>query len=208
MIDWTVFPLFLAGALALAVTPGPDMAFVLATSASKGGRAGLVAASGVAAGSLFWILASTAGLTALLAASEHALLVVRWVGGAYLIYLAIQAMRHLGDAPKGRPAGTLSAAFRRGLMTNLLNPKVGLFFIAFLPQFTNPDIGPAWLQIITLGVLFSAMGTSVLIVVAFSAGAVRERLLTSLTWRRVLNGIAATAFGALGLRLIWSRDAV
>lgn len=208
MIDTSILPLFLAGAVALAIAPGPDMVFTMATAATQGWRGGLAAAAGIITGGLFWVGATAMGLAALLSTSKHALTVIRWIGGAYLVFLAIQTVRHIDATPRADAAKRLSSAYRRGLMTNLLNPKIGLFFIAFLPQFTNPSVGPVWLQIIILGLIFFTIGSCILLIIAFSAGAARDRLVRSKTWRRGLNAIAATAFGVLGLRLLLMRDAV
>ncbi|WP_203291045.1 LysE family translocator [Maricaulis parjimensis] len=204
MLDWSLFPLFLAAGLALALSPGPDMAFTLATAASRGPRAGLGAVAGIITGGLIWTLAAAAGLAALVAASEHALTVVRYAGGAYLVWLAIRTVRALDAPMHAKSARDAWHGFRQGLMTNLLNPKIGLFFLALLPQFTNPDIGPVWLQMLSLGLIFFAMGTIILTIVALAAGAARDRLARSARSRRVLNGLAATAFGGLGLRLLFS----
>ncbi len=204
MLDWSLFPLFLVAGLALALSPGPDMAFTLATAASRGPRAGLGAVAGIITGGLIWTLAAAAGLAALVATSEHALTIVRYAGGVYLIWLAIRTVRALDAPMNAKGARDAWQGFRQGLMTNLLNPKIGLFFLALLPQFTNPEIGPVWLQMLELGLIFFAMGTIVLTVVALAAGAARDRLARSATSRRVLNGLAATAFGGLGLRLLFS----
>ena len=204
MLDLSLFPLFLAAGLALALSPGPDMAFTLATSASRGPRAGLGAVAGIITGGLIWTLAAAAGLAALIATSEHALAVVRYGGGVYLVWLAIRTLRALDAPMQAQSARDALHGFRQGLMTNLLNPKIGLFFLALLPQFTNPEIGPVWLQMLTLGLIFFAMGTIVLTIVALAAGAARDRLARSAASRRVLNGLAATAFGGLGLRLLFS----
>lgn len=207
MLDLTLFPIFLAAATALVLTPGPDMAFTLATAASRGPKAGLGAVAGIVTGGLVWTIAAAAGLAALVAASEHALTVVRYAGAAYLIWLAWKTLRAL-DAPlEAEGAQSAGRAFRRGLVTNLLNPKIGLFFLALLPQFTNAQIGPVWLQMLLLGLIFFALGALVLTAVALAAGAARDRLAASKTSRRVLNGFAATAFGGLGLRLIFSGNA-
>ncbi|WP_394693193.1 LysE family translocator [Hyphobacterium sp.] len=206
MIDLAILPIFIAGAVALAIAPGPDMAFTMATTASSGRQAGLAALLGINIGAASWLLATVLGLSAMLAATEHALTVVRWVGGAYLVFLAVQTLRHWNEAPTARAAGSVRRAMIRGATTNLLNPKIGLFFMAFLPQFTNAELGPVWVQLMTLAAIFMAIGNTVLISVIFVAGAARAKLAQSLTLRRVLNGVAATAFGALGLRLILSRD--
>jgi threonine/homoserine/homoserine lactone efflux protein len=207
MLDLSLFPLFLAAAIALVLTPGPDMAFTLATAASRGPRAGLGAVAGICTGGLVWTVAAAAGLAALIAASEHALTVVRLAGAAYLIWLGWKTLRSL-DAPlEAEGAGSAGRAFRQGLLTNLLNPKIGLFFLALLPQFTNAELGPIWLQMLSLGLVFFTIGGFVLVAIVFAAGAARDRLTSSRATRRLLNGIAATAFGGLGLRLIFSGNA-
>lgn len=207
MVDPQLFPVFLAGATALALSPGPDMAFTLATAASRGPRAGLGAVAGIAIGGALWTIAAALGLAALVATSDRALDVVRYAGATYLLWLAIQTIRNLDAAPSGHASQSAWRAFRRGLTTNLLNPKIGLFFLAFLPQFTNPEIGPVWLQMLILGGIFFCVGTGVLIAVALAAGAAQKKLMRSRAWRRALNGLAATAFGGLGLRLLFLRDA-
>lgn len=206
MLSIDILPLFLAAAIALALTPGPDMAFTLATSASRGSRAGLAAVAGIIAGGAVWTIAAAAGLAAIVAASEQALTVIKYAGAGYLIWLAIQTVRKIDALPVAKAGDDAGRAFRQGLLTNLLNPKIGLFFLALLPQFTNPEIGPVWLQMLTLGGIFFALGTIVLTVVAILAGKAQEKLVGSKTWRRTLNGLAATAFGGLGLRLLLDGD--
>lgn len=206
MIDPALFPLFLAGALLLNVTPGPDMAFTLASATRGGSKTGIAAAIGVGAGSIVWAGLTACGLAALLAASDHAFSVVKTIGGVYLLYLAWRAYRTRKDFKSVDGAGDLAGAFRSGALTNLLNPKVGLFYLAFLPSFTSPEIGPVWLQTLTLGAIFSLSGAVVLVGVALAAGAVRNRLAASVRLRSGLSLFAATMFGALGLRLIFVAD--
>lgn len=206
MLDPALFWLFLGGALLLNVTPGPDMAFTMASAARSGPRAGLAAAAGVGAGSLGWAALTAGGLAALLAASEHAFTAIRIAGGAYLLYLAWQTFRHRREFSSRAGAPNLAAAFRSGAVTNLFNPKVGLFYLAFLPSFVNPELGPVWLQILLLGAVFSVTGTLVLAGVAFGAGALRDRFARSVRLRATINTIAAGVFGALGLRLLLVRE--
>lgn len=205
MVDPSLFWLFLAGALILNITPGPDMAFTLASATRGGVWVGLAAAAGVAAGSLGWAALTAAGLAALLAASSHAFTVIKIVGGLYLLYLAWRTFRSRRQLQEARAAAGLAAAFRAGAFTNLFNPKVGLFYLAFLPTFTNPSVGPAWAQIMTLGAVFSLTGGAVLALVALAAGALRARLARSARLRAGLNMMAAAAFAALGLRLLLVR---
>ncbi|MCB2113381.1 MAG: LysE family translocator [Parvularculaceae bacterium] len=202
MLDPASFWLFLAGALVLNVTPGPDMAFTLASASRAGARVGLAAAAGVGVGSLVWALLTAVGLAALLEASQAAYAVLRMVGGLYLLYLAWRAFKTRHEFKDADGARGLTAAFRSGLITNLFNPKVGLFFLAFLPGFTNEAAGPVWLQILALGALFSVSGTLVLAGVALGAGAVRGRLANSARLRSMFGAIAAAMFGALGARLL------
>lgn len=201
-----MLPLFLIAATALALTPGPDMAFTLATSASRGSRAGLAAVAGIISGGAIWTIAAAAGLAAIVAASSHALMVIKYAGAAYLLWLALQTVRKIDHLPSAKAGGNAARAFRQGLMTNLLNPKIGLFFLALLPQFTTPETGPVWLQMLTLGAIFFGIGTVILTGVAIAAGKAQERLQGSKTWRRALNGLAATAFAGLGMRLLLSSD--
>jgi threonine/homoserine/homoserine lactone efflux protein len=206
MIDPSHFWLFLTGALILNITPGPDMAFTLASATRGGTKAGLAAAAGVGLGSLVWAALTAAGLAALLAASEHAFTVIRVAGGCYLIFLAVRTLVTSAELPEANGATSVAGAFRSGALTNLFNPKVGLFFLAFLPTFANPEIGPVWLQTLTLGAIFTFSGVCVLAIVAFAAGLLRERLARSRRMRIGLNTLAATCFGALGLRLLFMRS--
>lgn len=204
MMEAAPFALFLGGALLLNITPGPDMAFTLASTARGGARAGIAAAIGVGAGALGWTVATAVGLAAMLAASEHALTLIRIVGGLYLLYLAVRTI-----VEKPAPIGAEGRAsplqsFRAGAFTNLFNPKVGLFFLAFLPGFANPETGAVWLQIMTLGALFSFTGTCVLILVALAAGALRRRLVESPTAQNRMKAISASVYGGLGLYLLTS----
>lgn len=206
MIDLSTFWLFITGALILNITPGPDMAFTLASATRGGAKSGLAAAAGVGLGSLVWAALTAAGLAALLAASEHAFTLIRVAGGCYLIFLAVRTFLAQDEMHEATGAASTAAAFRSGALTNLFNPKVGLFFLAFLPTFANPEIGPVWLQTLALGAIFSFSGFCVLAIVAFAAGSLRDRLARSRRLRLTLNMIAATAFGALGLRLLSTRS--
>ncbi|GJL94693.1 MAG: lysine transporter LysE [Hyphococcus sp.] len=206
MIDSQTLFVFLGAALLLNITPGPDMAFTLATSIKGGVRMGVAAALGVGAGCLGWAVLTAFGLAALLAASQHALTIIRFVGGAYLLYLAVQTFRHRHAPLATDGAQSMWGAFRSGAMTNLFNPKVGLFFLALLPVFITPTISPAWLQILFLGAIFSISGAVILVVVAFMAGSLREQLIQSPKIRGRINIIAASVFGALGFHLLMSKS--
>lgn len=209
MIEGAAFALFLSGALLLNITPGPDMAFTLASTARGGARAGAAAAFGIGAGSVCWAFATAAGLAAMLAASEHALTAIRIVGGLYLLYLAVRTIREKApplDA-EGVPSqggATMLQYFRAGALTNLFNPKVGLFYLAFLPGFAKPEAGPVALQIIFLGVIFSITGTCILLIVAALAGALRSRAAASGKLRVWMKTLSASVFGGMGMYLLTS----
>jgi threonine/homoserine/homoserine lactone efflux protein len=206
VIEPAAFALFLGGALLLNITPGPDMAFTLASTARGGTRAGLAAALGVGAGSLGWAAATAAGLAAFLAASEHALTVIRLAGGAYLLYLAVRVLTEKDAPPITDGRSGVVASFRAGMLTNLFNPKVGLFYLAFLPGFARAEAGDVALQILFLGAIFSFTGTCVLMIVASAAGAVRGRLVQSGRVRGMLKAFTASVFGGLGFYLLLSHE--
>ena len=184
--------------------PRPSRA--LATSARGGVRAGLAAAFGVAVGSLGWAVLTAGGLAALLAASEHALTVIRTIGGVYLLFLAYKTFRERRVFKEAQGRTNIWRAFRAGAMTNLFNPKVGLFYLAFLPGFTSDAIGPIWIQILVLGAVFSVTGGLVLAATAVAAGAARSLLLQSEKFRVGLNTTAAAVFAGLGLHLVFARS--
>lgn len=165
----------LAGAL-LNVTPGPDMALVIARSTQHGPRAGIAAALGVGVGTFFHIAAAAVGISALILASAWAFTAVKWVGALYLIYLGIQTVRAtFGSAPVAAPVVAVSSAslgqiFRQGVLTNALNPKVAIFFLAFLPQFVDADAPSKAMAFVSLGLIFDTVGTLWNVLVALAAG--------------------------------------
>jgi len=165
----TLLP-FLLAALTLNLTPGADMTYVIARSAGQGRLAGISSAFGIAAGSLVHSLLAALGLSALVMQSETAFQIIKFAGAAYLLYLAWKARRS-GSADVGqssRPPASLGRIFTEGLLTNLLNPKVALFILAFLPLFVEPARGSVAGQILFLGLLFNIGGTTVNVIVACS----------------------------------------
>ena len=196
---------FFSLAIVLALAPGPDNLFVLMISAAEGRRAGFAVVAGLMVGVLGHTLAVALGLAALFAASATAFTVLKLAGAAYLLYLAWGAWRapaSLG-AP-GEPAQRAQAWPRlvaRGVVMNLTNPKVLLFFLALLPQFVKPDQGSVAGQIVALGALFIVAGSLVFGAIVLAAGALRERLARSARAQRLLNRSAAVVFAGLALRL-------
>ena len=200
MLDVSVLPAFLAAVLVILVTPGPDMAFLIATGVSQGRRAAVRGAFGVTTGMTIWVLVAATGLGVALTQLPSALDAIRLAGAGYLIFLAISTWRNAGAAIA--EATTAPDVFRRGFVVNLTNPKVALFFVAFLPQFLgsvgeNP-IG----QILMLGLLLQLTGLVADIAIGSAAGLFRDAVLGRRKVRLALDAAAGTVYGALASLLI------
>ena len=200
---WHLLAPFAAAAIALNLTPGADMTYVIARAMSQGRAAGLASAFGITGGSFVHTLAAALGVSALLLASETAFLAVKYFGAAYLAYLAVQMWRSRSvPLPEVESkAANLWGVFSQGVMVNLLNPKVALFILAFIPQFVDPARGSAAVQILILGTLFNFGGTLVNATIALLASGAARRFKASRGWQRVMRMISATLLGALALRL-------
>lgn len=207
MFDPATLGVFLLAALALNLTPGPDILFCFANGMARGRMAGVVAALGVGAGCLVHTIAAALGLAGLLATSPLAFDIVRYAGAAYLVWLAINALR----APPAKPFDDgarlpprdLWRLFRDGALTNILNPKIALFFLAFLPQFVDADHDPV-LQVVVLGTLMNVSGTIVNVLVGGASGAIGRFLARRPFVGRVLNWFTGLVFFALAARLVLS----
>ena len=205
MLDLTQLLPFVAAALALNLTPGADMTYVIARSATQGRAAGIAASLGISAGSLVHSVLAALGVSAILQHSETAFLIVKYAGAAYLLYLAWKAIRAGSQAVAvDRPLARTGPwrVFGEGALTNLLNPKVALFILAFLPQFVDPTQGNAAVQILLLGLIFNIGGTSVNAIVACSASAAARALGSSASFGRWLNRLSALVFVGLAVRLV------
>ena len=156
----SVLPLFIVTALALLVIPGPAVLYITARAAAEGRRAGLVSLLGVHTGSVVHVLAAVAGLSAVLVASATAFTIVKIVGACYLVYLGVRTIvgRTSSDGGSRPSRRGLRRLYLDGIVVNILNPKTALFFLAFLPQFVEPDRGPVWTQTLILGLLFIVLG--------------------------------------------------
>jgi len=195
--------LFVLATLTLNVTPGPDMLYVIARRAGQGRSAGFVSALGVAAGLLLHTLLVACGLAGLLLTAPAAFDVVKYAGAAYLVYLGVRALtsRRRTEVNQGVTKSGLGSVFLQGALTNLLNPKVALFFLAFLPQFVDHSRGSVAPRILLLGLLFNLLGTSVNVAVApaasFAGGRFKLRVGDAAAFRWLTGG----ALIGLGLRL-------
>jgi threonine/homoserine/homoserine lactone efflux protein len=200
---WPVFLSFVAAGLALNIVPGADMTFIIASAARGGRRAGMIASLGVGAGALVHILAAVLGLSAILASSQAAYDAIKYAGAAYLLWLAVSLLRtrETPAKPGVRPPDSGWRLFRAAMLVNILNPKVALFFLAFLPQFVDPAAAVPAVQILCLGLWFDVVGTLVNIAVALAAAGAAARL-RHIGWLgKAARWIAATAMGALALQL-------
>lgn len=199
--DAASFASFVAVSLAVNVAPGPDMMFVAGQSMGAGASTGRLAALGIAAGSLCHALLAAAGISTILAMSPRALTALTYVGAAYLAWLGITTLRRADAFGLVTPAPA-GAVFRRGMVTNLLNPKVVIFYFTFIPQFVDAGAGPQWQQVLLYGVAFNLLGTLVLLGVA-EAGAWASRQLSGERPRRVLPKLPGVVFLGLAVRLLW-----
>jgi len=197
---WPAFLTFVVAGLALNIVPGADMTFIVASAARGGRRDGIVAALGVGTGALVHILAAVLGLSAILASSQTAFDLIKYAGAAYLLWIAFSLIR-AKDAPAAAPPRPASSLFRAAVTVNILNPKVALFFLAFLPQFVDPAAEMPAVQILCLGLWFDLVGTLVNILVAVAAASAARRLRHVGWLRRGARWFAATLMGALAVQL-------
>jgi len=194
---------FLGASVALTVAPGPDNLFVVTQGLARGRRAAIVTALGMCSGISVHTLAAAAGASALFYSSALAFQTVKYVGAAYLLYLACRALGERGgSAPSGAVAGPSGVAlFRRGFLMNVLNPKVALFFLAFLPQFIMPQDGSVGGQMLLLGLLFMLQAVIIFTFIGYFSGSVGRRFLGRPGVARAFAWLSAGVFAALGVRL-------
>jgi threonine/homoserine/homoserine lactone efflux protein len=205
--DTTSLIVFLTATLALNLTPGPDMLYVIARSVGQGQKAGVVSALGIGAGCLAHMFAAAFGLSALLMSSAVAYDVVKYAGAAYLVYLGARALLSESETQEQselQPA-RLSSIFYQGVVTNVLNPKVALFFLAFLPQFAKAENGSIAWQIIFLGFLFNISGTLVNVIVALLGGKIGNAFKRRPAFAQIQRRLTGGVFIALGLRLAFAK---
>ncbi|MFF0727793.1 LysE family translocator [Streptomyces sp. NPDC004134] len=211
MVDLSLLAAFVVAIFVLSITPGPDMMFIVAMGGRGGSGMGVMAAAGVACGMLVHACAAALGLSALFGALPVLYHVLRWLGAAYLLYLAIRAFRDRSvpggedDAAAGADGGRSGPrprrAFWQGMITNLLNPKVIMFNIAFLPQFVDPGRGHLPLQLLLLGIIGVIVGFCVDGSVGLLSGRLSRALRRSRRLARGLNIFSGTVFAGLAVRL-------
>lgn len=203
------FALFVASGLLLNLVPGADFLYVAGRSAAQGAKAGVVAALGIAAGCFVHVLTAIVGVSALLATSAQAFMLMKLAGAAYLIWLGLgllrgAAMAATAETAQPTPPASSRTIFLRGFVTNALNPKVAVFFLAFLPQFVDPSAPHPSPALLILGLVFNLNGTLWNLCVAFGAAALARKVGGSTRVARIAKGTAGALFVVLGCRLATS----
>src|SRR5918993_3098783 len=206
MIEPTKFFLFIGVSWALIIAPGPDMLYVITRGIAHGRRAGILSAIGVVCGILVHTTAAALGLTLILQTSAFAFLLVKYVGAAYLIYLGIKAWQDKSMLSlQSSTAGiTSSALFWQGVLSNVLNPKIAIFFLAFLPQFVEKESSSVAWQMIFLGLTFACFGLCFLLVVGYSSGTIGRWLTNRPQYTQSLQRLAGGILIGLGIRLAFT----
>jgi threonine/homoserine/homoserine lactone efflux protein len=203
MIETQTYLLFMAAVVVLVLAPGPDMLYMLTRTIVQGRRAGVLAAVGINAGAYVHVLAAVLGISAILATSSVAFTVVKWLGAAYLVWIGLQALR---AGPLDLESGEAvhlngRAIFWQGFLSDVLNPKVAIFFLAFLPQFVEAGSGNETRQLLILGVTCNVIAISINLVLVYFAGVATAGLRRNRKLALWLNRAMGTVFIALGIRL-------
>lgn len=203
MIDPKILFMFFTTSVLLALSPGPDNLFVMTQAGQHGRKAGLLVTLGLCTGLLFHTAAVTFGLAALFKASATAFTILKFTGACYLLYLAVLSFRAGTESDPTTAADQLNSAslYRRGIIMNITNPKVSIFFLAFLPQFADSAKSPLYLQFLLLGGVFIAATIIVFGAISLLAGVFGERFRESAFAQKVLNRAAAGIFAGLALKL-------
>lgn len=205
MFTMSEIAIFALACLALVLTPGPNMIYCISRTLSQGRGAGLISLSGVAVGFAVHLLAASLGLTALLLAVPLAFDVIKAIGAAYLLWMAWQAVKPGGAAPfetRTLPHDQPRTLFAMGFMTNVLNPKVAMFYLSFFPQFLHPERGDVLLQSLSLGALQIGISCTVNALLILFAGGLASFLNRNIVWMRVQRYVMGTVLALLAMRLL------
>ena len=209
MIGWTSYGLFVLAALVLILVPGPDMLFMLGRSIAQGRRAGIVAAFGINAGGYVHLTAAITGLSAILLTSALAFTIVKWIGAAYLVWLGINAIRDRAstislDCGEIAPR-RFRAVFVQGFLSDVLSPKVAVFFLALLPQFVDLKAGHPIAQLLLLGVTANMLAIAINLVLVMLSARISRSLRGNPRIARRLQSAMGVLFIGLGARLATER---
>lgn len=204
MIPLDELLLFAGAALLMVLTPGPNMIYLISRSISQGRRAGVISLFGVIAGFLVHMLAAAVGLTALFLAVPFGYEVLKWAGALYLLWLAWQAVRPGARSPfeaRDLPVDSSAKLFLMGFLTNVLNPKIAVFYLAILPQFISPQHGSVFSQSIVLGLTQIAVSFSVNLLIALCAAGIASWFSRNPSWLATQRYFMGFVLGALAVRL-------
>ena len=205
-MELSQFFAFLSASIILTLAPGPDILYLLSTSLSSGWRSGAMLALGLCSGLIFHTFLVAGGVAAIIQASPFLFSLLKYAGAAYLLYLAYGSLNARGSLPLAasiapNPRGSL---YRRGLVMNILNPKVLIFFLAFLPQFIDSRRGDVTGQILLLGFIFGLQAYSIFLALSFLSKFVRQKILALPNFPRLMNRIQAATLLAISLLLLLS----
>ncbi len=205
MPDWTNLIAFAAVSLAMVLTPGPNMIYLISRSICQGPRAGLISLSGIAAGFVFYMICASLGITALVMAVPYAYDSLRLAGAGYLLWLAWQAVRPgsravfvASDLPHDGPC----KLFVMGFLTNLLNPKIAVMYLSLLPQFVDPAQGSPFMQSLALGMTQITISVAVNAIIAISAGSIALWLTVRPRWQALQRWLMGTVLAGLAVRML------
>ncbi|MGP1253898.1 MAG: LysE family translocator [Kiloniellales bacterium] len=209
IVDPEILPLYLATILVLILVPGPDSVLILSRSLFEGRAMGWIASAGTATGNVVHAGLAALGVSAVIAASPALFDILRWLGAAYLAWLGLKALRsawqswyRASGAPLPMfPRATWRRTYLQALLTNMLNPKVILFYLAFVPQFVSPAAGPVALQTFVLGVLLAAFATLYHLGLSSLAATSAQRLLRTRAFNALLNGVSGLLFIGFAIRV-------
>jgi threonine/homoserine/homoserine lactone efflux protein len=204
MLTWQELGWFALAALVLVLTPGPNMIYCVSRTLCQGRAAGMVSLAGVLLGFVAHLLAAALGLTALLMAVPLAFDAIKLAGAVYLLWLAWQAVKPGGASPfqaRQLPVDPPATLFRMGFLTNLLNPKVAMFYLSFFPQFLDPERGSVLLQSLQLGAVQIAVSGGVNTLLVMGAGAISAFLSRSRGWLQAQRWVMGGVLGALAVRI-------
>ncbi|GAB3438651.1 LysE family translocator [Insolitispirillum peregrinum] len=209
LIDFDLYRLYLLAVLILILIPGPDMLLILSRGLFEGWKAGWIATAGIGVGALVHSVLAALGVSALIAASPHLFGVLQIVGAFYLLWVGSKSLQGAWKLWKAQAGGAVPQVarlsprktFLHGMMTNLLNVKIILFFLAFVPQFVNPALGHVGVQSLILGLTLALFGCGFLLVMAVMASGVGKALMGSTRIRAALDGIAGVIFIGFAIRL-------
>lgn len=208
MFSLSALLLFVTSSILLILAPGPDIIFVITQGISNGRKAGFLTALGLCFGNSVHTIAAAFGLSVIFRTSEMAFMLFKILGGLYLFYLAFKAIKHRNDPiviNTDNNGLNHKGLVLRGFFMNILNPKVALFFLAFLPQFVNPEFGNIPLQMILLGFIFMILVAVIFGSLGYFAGSFGDWILKKPGFSKIMNLASATIFCGLGIKLITSR---